>query len=33
MRYEFLGYLTYDGTPIGKIYWDNVRREKVYSLF
>lgn len=30
-RYTFLGYIHYDGTLIGTIYWDNWYKEKVYS--
>ncbi len=31
-RYTFIGYLNYDGTCLGKIYWDNWNKEKVYSF-
>ena len=30
-RYLWIGYLKYDGTIIGDIYWDNWFNKKVYS--
>ena len=32
-RYTWIGYLRYDGSIIGNIYWDTWQGEKVYSTF
>lgn len=32
-RYTLIGYLRYDGTTLGEIYWDNWYEEKIYSLY
>lgn len=32
-RYEWIGYLNYDGTQIGEIYWDFYESKKVYLFY